>query len=525
LALADNLPLSVINHTICFKGSIMLDFLSHNEAPISDTQWDEIDALVVEVVRKQLVGRRFINVFGPLGAGIQWVGIDHLEGAGKGSLDALGESTPAEDMIRSIKRTNIHLPLLYKDFMLYWRDIETSRKFAVPLDLSTAAAAAAACARTEDEMIFNGFVDLESGVEHHGLLNVPGRHELVRSNWQEPGSVFQDVLRGTEQLAEGGFYGPYALVVSPRVYSQLHRYMNVTGMLEIEYIRQIVTQGVFSSSVVPEDAMVLVSTGVQNMDLAIAQDYKTAYLGAQNMNHPFRVLASLALRIKRPGAICVLRGGESAGNPPNTRRQAVRVTEPTPVEGGTDTPTETFEEAPPRRRGRRPGGNTTTTRPASRRGRPARAAADSRVALTLADEAPDADAPPRRRGRPPAPGKAVTSATPLRRGRPKKLTADVPDATMETTEDAAAPRTGKRGRPAKATSKKTAPKSRGRKATGTKKAVGRPAKSATASTGKRPGRPPRAAEAPVTHQSAPPPFDDIPETFNAVLEAFEGDVS
>lgn len=496
----------------------MLDFLSHNEAPISDTQWDEIDALVVEVVRKQLVGRRFINVFGPLGAGIQWVGIDHLEGAGKGSLDALGESTPAEDMIRSVKRTNIHLPLLYKDFILYWRDIETSRKFSVPLDLSTAAAAASACARTEDEMIFNGFVDLESGVEHHGLLNVPGRHELVRSNWQEPGSVFQDVLRGTEQLAESGFYGPYALVVSPRVYSQLHRYMNVTGMLEIEYIRQIVTQGVYASSVVPEDSMVLVSTGVQNMDLAIAQDYKTAYLGAQNMNHPFRVLASLALRIKRPGAICVLRGGDTAGDTPVTnRRQATRVVEATPVGGAADDVQET--EAP-RRRGRRPG--TASSRAAARRGRPARAAAAPRVALLLEDEPATEDAAPRRRGRPPASANAPKTGTSARRGRPKKLTADVPEAPTETPEEA--PKKGKRGRPAKATVKKATSKTRGRKATGAKKTVGRPAKSAAANPGKRRGRPPRATEPLVTDRPTPESFD-IPETFNAALEAFEGDIS
>jgi uncharacterized linocin/CFP29 family protein len=84
--------------------------------------------------------------------------------------------------------------------------------------------------------------------------------------------------------------------------------MNTTGMMEIEYIRQIITQGVYFSSVIPDGKILVASTGVQNFDLAVAQDLKTAYLGAQNMNHPFRVFETVVLRIKRPGSICVIEG-------------------------------------------------------------------------------------------------------------------------------------------------------------------------------------------------------------------------
>jgi uncharacterized linocin/CFP29 family protein len=38
----------------------------------------------------------------------------------------------------------------------------------------------------------------------------------------------------------------------------------------------------------------------------VGQDLITAYLGPEEMGHRFRVLESLALRIKRPGAICTL---------------------------------------------------------------------------------------------------------------------------------------------------------------------------------------------------------------------------
>jgi uncharacterized linocin/CFP29 family protein len=278
----------------------MQDFLSHNEAPISDAQWDAIDKTVIDVAQRQLVGRRFLNILGPLGAGVQWITQDRLEGVGVGHIDTLGETT--YQTVETSQRSHLPIPLIYKDFVLYWRDVETSKHFGTPLDLSAAAGAASECARAEDEMIFHGVKSLNIP----GLLTVEGRQTLPQTNWDETGGIFNDVIKATEQLARTGFYAPYAMVVPPHWYSRLHRTINSHGMLEIEHIRQIITNGVFFSSVLPENQLMIVSTGVQNFDLAVAQDFKTAYLGAQNMNHPFRVLASLVLRIKRPGAICVL---------------------------------------------------------------------------------------------------------------------------------------------------------------------------------------------------------------------------
>jgi uncharacterized linocin/CFP29 family protein len=53
------------------------------------------------------------------------------------------------------------------------------------------------------------------------------------------------------------------------------------------------------------------------MDLTISMDMVAAYLGAAQMNHPFRVLEALILRIKHPDAICTL---ESAAATPPAKR-------------------------------------------------------------------------------------------------------------------------------------------------------------------------------------------------------------
>jgi uncharacterized linocin/CFP29 family protein len=50
----------------------------------------------------------------------------------------------------------------------------------------------------------------------------------------------------------------------------------------------------------------VIATGASNMDLVVAQDLTTAYVASENLNHIFRVLESVVLRIKRPQSIVTL---------------------------------------------------------------------------------------------------------------------------------------------------------------------------------------------------------------------------
>lgn len=274
--------------------------LLREDAPLSAAEWARIDEVVVEVARKRLVGRRFIPVFGPLGAGLQSVSQDTFVGADVGSVSILGEDDAHP--VHAEARRVIPIPLIYKDFRIYWRDIESSRDCGVPLDTSAAAAAAAFVAQTEDDLILNGSEKL--GIP--GIMNASGRNSVPLLNWDEEGRAFQNVVDATKKLIDSGFYGPFALVVSPPMFARMQRVYNNTGVLEINQVREIVTAGVFQTPVLPQNAAAVISTGAENADIAIAQDLITAYLGPDNMNHPFRVLEALVLRIKRPEAICTL---------------------------------------------------------------------------------------------------------------------------------------------------------------------------------------------------------------------------
>lgn len=211
----------------------------------------------------------------------------------------LGEGNEA---IHTLKRDIAYIPLIYKDFWLYWRDIEASKKCETPLDISAAVGAAVAAAAREDDLIFNGLTEM--GMT--GLLNANGRHIMKLSDWSVIGNGFQDVVSAVEKLRSAGFLPPYALVVSPRLYALLHKVYERTGKLEIDGVKELMKGGVYQSPVFKKDFALVVATGRQNLDLAVGTDFRVEYWGPQDLNHRFRVVGSSILRIKCPQAICTL---------------------------------------------------------------------------------------------------------------------------------------------------------------------------------------------------------------------------
>ncbi len=276
----------------------------YHEAPLNEKEWNELEEIVVENARRNLIGRRFIDIYGPLGQGVQSVVNDIFEDSESGSLSYHGEEL---DMSSSTSRIHLTIPLLYKDFGLFWRDIEQARALDIPLDFSPAANAVTQIALLEDDLIFNG------SNEFHvpGVMNVKGHLSHIRTDWMKSGNAFTDVVEARNKLLKMGHSGPYALVLSPELYALLHRVHQGTNVLEIEHVRELVTDGVFQSPVLQGQSGVLIATGRHNLDLVIAEDIETAYMDSEHMNHLFRIYECVVPRIKRPSAICTLEDPDS----------------------------------------------------------------------------------------------------------------------------------------------------------------------------------------------------------------------
>ncbi|MED4979922.1 family 1 encapsulin nanocompartment shell protein [Geobacillus stearothermophilus] len=269
------------------------------EAPLTANQWSELEKLVIETARRQLVGRRFIDLYGPLGEGVQSVANDIYMNPEQGDMSFHGKELSLSEPTR---RVHLTIPLLYKDFILYWRDIEQAKQLGSPIDFSAAANAAQQCALLEDDLIFNGSTEFDVP----GIMNVKGKIAHIRSDWMKSGNAFTDVVEARNKLLQLGHTGPYALVLSPELYALIHRVHEGTHVLEIEHIRELMTAGIYQTPVIKGKRGVVIDTGRQNIDLAVAADMQTAFLDTENMNYLFRVYESVVLRIKRPSAICTL---------------------------------------------------------------------------------------------------------------------------------------------------------------------------------------------------------------------------
>jgi len=264
----------------------MAGYLMRESAPLTEAEWARLDELVAGVARKLLVGRRVLPLFGPLGAGVQTVPVD--------SFDLV-----SEEGIRRSGRAFLVPKLLSKEFILGWQDIETGRSGQMPLELSPAAAAASACALAEDTLIFRG--DGDRG----GLLNAKGHLSVEMSDWAAAGA-FNDVLAAVQKLQESAIPDNYALVVSPAGYALMQKPFGNSGALELSLVRELMTAGVYQTPVLKPTEAVIIATGPQNADLAVGIDLAAAYVDQIDMDHRFRLLETITLRVKRAQAICTI---------------------------------------------------------------------------------------------------------------------------------------------------------------------------------------------------------------------------
>src|SRR5918912_2755786 len=172
----------------------MTDYLLRDQAPLTDSEWEQLDSVAEDTARRALVGRRIVPVLGPLGAGVEVVPDYVFRDADKGGLDLLGEREVGT--LRASEQRFLPIPLLYKDFRLHWRDLEASQQGCMPFDTGPATAAATVVARTEDNLIFNG----DDRLGYQGLLNVAGRGVITIRDWNELGNAFRDVVTATQYL-------------------------------------------------------------------------------------------------------------------------------------------------------------------------------------------------------------------------------------------------------------------------------------------------------------------------------------
>lgn len=252
------------------------------QSPLNNEYWETMNEIVINTAKKILIGRRFLPIFGPLGAYTHSIFVDVTEG-------------------ESVKRKYYPLKQIYNDFIISWNDIEYILANRGPYDFSQVSRAALECAKMEDEFIFWGCQELNL----EGILTSTGTNKIKKGNWDEEEVAYTDIVRGIELLIKKGFAGKFVLVLSPNVYAKLARLNKVMGIPEIEIISKLVNGNIYQTPVIGDDRSVLICAEFANIDLTIGQDLTIAYIGNDKLDHEFRIIETIVLRIKNKDSIVI----------------------------------------------------------------------------------------------------------------------------------------------------------------------------------------------------------------------------
>jgi uncharacterized linocin/CFP29 family protein len=259
-------------------------YLARDDAPFGSDVWEMLDTAMKETAKGQLVGRRVLDTEGPYGLGLKAV--------------PLPDKVTESGLI-----TSEVLPLHYiqKPFTLGTRDIASYERDGLGLDTGPVAEATLACARLEDELIFRGTPGMP------GLLTVEGSERVALSSWEEVEMAAGDIIQAITHLDNAGFHGPYSLALAPARYNLLFRLYPRGKQSELEHIRTMASEGVFKAPILGSGGLLL-AANVRCASIVLGQDMNVGYTGPAGDRQEFTISESLTVRIRQPGAICILEG-------------------------------------------------------------------------------------------------------------------------------------------------------------------------------------------------------------------------
>jgi uncharacterized linocin/CFP29 family protein len=258
-------------------------YLGREEAPIGAETWKLIDDVAVQAAKSQITGRRLLPIEGPYGFGLK-------------SLP-LGDYAVEDGISASV---SLPLSLIRTEFSLGKRDLAAFERDHLILDTAPVACAAMDAAVKEDRVIFNGITGTP------GLLNAEGAGSMTLSKWDKVGVAADQIIDAVTKLDTTGFHGPYSLALAPAQYNLLLRRYPQGDGTELEHISSIVGDGVVKAPALKKGG-VLIASGSQYASVAIGQDMAVGYNGPVGDLLEFQLYESLALVVRAPESILVLK--------------------------------------------------------------------------------------------------------------------------------------------------------------------------------------------------------------------------
>jgi uncharacterized linocin/CFP29 family protein len=195
-------------------------------ATLQVREWILLDTAVINVARRHLVGVQDLldaNLTYPIQDAlgitrIEWQKIGTMTGA---ELSMSGISQTANDR-QEYAVDAIPLPIVHKEFKMNIRQLATTRRFGIPLDVTQAALASRLVTEYLESMLFLGASVIGTNTPIYGYTTGPHRVTgSVTASWATTtgANIITDILAMIQALKNNNMYGPYMLYVPSAVYT------------------------------------------------------------------------------------------------------------------------------------------------------------------------------------------------------------------------------------------------------------------------------------------------------------------
>jgi uncharacterized linocin/CFP29 family protein len=235
-----------------------MDNLHRELAPVSDAAWAQIGQEAERTLKRNLAGRRVVDVHGPGGYDLAAVGTGHVR-----DIDPPGESVLAS------QRLALSLVELRVPFTLDRQQIDDVERGAADSDWQPVKDAARLVAFAEDRAIFDGYP--AAGIEgvRPGASNPP--LPLPADVREYPAAI----AKALGQLREAGVEGPYSVLLSAEAYIAVSETSD-HGYPVLEHIQRLVSGDIVWAPAI-SGAVVLTTRG-GDFSLHLGQEASIGYL-------------------------------------------------------------------------------------------------------------------------------------------------------------------------------------------------------------------------------------------------------
>lgn len=252
-------------------------------APITDAAWEEIDDQARSFFRPLLTARKFLDVDGP--HGFEYAAVS------RGRLMVPPGQKP-ETVAYGVHQVQ-PLVEVRAPFSLDIWELDNIVRGAKDIDFAPMENAARVLAKFEEDAIYRGF-------EHssiHGLEEKTA-HDAIPYNG-EINAFMSSVTDGINTLRDAMVEGPYTLVVTPAVWSELSSC--VEGRPLKHHLEYLIEGPIITGPYVEKSF--LVSTRGGDLELTIGQDISIGYHSHDTETVNLYFTESLTFSIHDPGVI------------------------------------------------------------------------------------------------------------------------------------------------------------------------------------------------------------------------------